>query len=160
VGGGGQRGHLGDQADDLLVPGLGVEDVLGVQVERGEGGYRGYEHPHGVGVVVEALQEAFADVLVDEGVERDLPLPHVELVGGRELAVEEQVGDLEERRVLGELLDRIPPVPEDARVTVEVGDRALTRRGGREGGIVEPDAGEELGEVRRRHTPVLQGDLE
>ena len=83
VGGGGQGGHLGDQPDDLLVAGLGVEDVLGVEVEGREGGHRRHQHAHRVGVVVEALEEALAYVLVDEGVEGDLALPHLELVGGR-----------------------------------------------------------------------------
>ena len=68
VGGGGQRGHLGDEADDLLVAGVGVEDVLGVEVERGQSGHRRDQHAHGVGVVVEALEEALAHVLVDERV--------------------------------------------------------------------------------------------
>ena len=51
-----------------LFAGLGVEDVLGVEVEGGQGGHRRDQHPHRVGVVVEALEEALAYVLVDEGV--------------------------------------------------------------------------------------------
>ncbi len=160
VGGGGQRGHLGDQADDLLVAGLGVEDVLGVEVEGRERGHGRYEHAHRVGVVVEPLQEALAHVLVDEGVEGDLPFPHLELGLGGELTVEQEVGHLQEGGVLGQLLDGIPPVAEDPGIAVEVGDGALTGGGGRQTRIVEPDAGEQLREVRRRHPAVFQRDLE
>jgi hypothetical protein len=55
--------------------------------------------------------------------------PLLELLGGRQLTVQQQVGDLEEGRVLGELLDRVAPVLEDAGVTVDVGDRAAAGRG-------------------------------
>ena len=127
VGGGGQRRHLGDQADDLLVAGLGVEDVLGVEVEGRQRGDRRDQHPHRVGVVVEALEEALAHVLVDERVVGDLVAPRLELRRGRQLAVEEQVGDLEVGRLLGQLLDRVAAVAQDAGVAVEVGDRRSRR---------------------------------
>ena len=60
VGGGGQRGHLGDQPDDLLVAGLDVEDVFGVEVEGGQRGDGRDQHAHRVGVVVESLEEALS----------------------------------------------------------------------------------------------------
>ena len=80
VRGGGQRRHLGDQTDDLLVPGLRIEDVLGVEVEGRQRGDGRDEHAHGMGVVVEALEEALADVLVDERVVRDVVAPFGELL--------------------------------------------------------------------------------
>ena len=46
----------------------------------------------------------------------------------RELAVDEQVGDLEVGGLLGELLDRVAAVAEDPRVAVDVGDRGAARR--------------------------------
>ena len=104
-----KRRHLGDEPGDLLAPRLRVEDVLGVQVEGRQRRHRGYEHPHRMGVVVEALQEPLADVLVNERVVRDLVAPLLELGLGRELAVEQQVGDLEVCRGLGQLLDRDSP---------------------------------------------------
>ena len=55
------------------------------------------------------------DVLVHERVDRDLVRPLVELRLRRQLAVDEQVGDLEVGRLLGELLDRIAAVLEDPR---------------------------------------------
>ena len=115
VGGGGQGRHLGDQPDDLLVARLGVEDVLGVEVEGREGGDGGDEHPHRVGVVVEALEEPLADVLVDERVVRDLVAPGLELGSRRQLAVQQEVGHLQVGRALGQLLDRVAAVAQDAR---------------------------------------------
>ena len=108
-------GHLGDQPDDLLVAGLDVEDVLGIEVEGRQSGDGRHQHPHRVGVVVEALEESLAYVLVDEGVEGHLALPGIELFGGRQVAVQEQVRHLEVGGLLGQLLDRVAPVAEDAR---------------------------------------------
>ena len=46
-----------------------------------------------------------------------------------ELAVQEEVGHLQVGRVLGQLLDRVAPVAQDARFAVEVGDGALAGGG-------------------------------
>ena len=130
VGEGGQGRHLGDQADRRHVALLLVFDVLGVGVERGERADPGEQHPHRVGVVAEALEELL-EVLVDEGVVGDVVDPAVELRAGRQLAEDQQVGDLEEGGALAELLDRVAAVFEDARVAVDVGDRGAA--GGRVG---------------------------
>ena len=53
----------------------------------------------------------------------------LELRRGRQLAVEQQVGDLEEVRLLGQLLDRVAAVEQLALVAVDVGDRALAGAG-------------------------------
>ena len=53
----------------------------------------------------------------------------VQLVGGGQLAVDQQVAGLDERRVLGQLVDRVAAVAQDAGVTVDVGDRRRARRG-------------------------------
>ncbi len=106
VGGGGQGGHLGDEPDDLATAGLGVEDLLGVEIERRERRHRGDEHPHGMGVVVEPLEEPLSYVLVDVGVLGDLVSPSVEFASRGQLPVEQQVGDLEVVGVLGQLVDR------------------------------------------------------
>ena len=144
VRGGRQRRHLGDQADDLLVAGLGVEDVLGVEIEGGQGGDGRDEHPHGMGVVVEALEEALADVLVDERVVGDVVPPGGELLLVGQLAVEEEVRHLEVGRALGQLLNGVAAVAQDPRIAVEVGDGALAGRRRHEAGIEEPDPGQEL----------------
>jgi hypothetical protein len=48
-----------------------------------------------VGVVVEAIHEPLAEVLVDVGVVPDLVGPALELVNGRQLAMDEQVRHLQ-----------------------------------------------------------------
>jgi hypothetical protein len=53
-----------------------------------------------VGVVVEPVDELL-DVLVDERVVGDLVRPRPELLRRRQLAVQQQVGDLEEAGALG-----------------------------------------------------------
>ena len=145
---GGQRGHLGDEPQDLLVAVLDVEDVLGLGVVRRQRGDTRQEHAHGVGVVVEALHEALADVVVEEGVVDDVEGPLVELGLVRQLAVEQQVGHLEVGRVLGQLLDGVAAVAQDAGVAVEVGDGRRAGRGREEGGVVEPQVGIELAQRR------------
>ena len=47
------------------------------------------------------------------------------LRGGRQFAVEQQVAGLEEVAVLGELVDRIAAIEQDARVAVDIGDLAI-----------------------------------
>ena len=54
----------------------------------------------------------------------------------RQLAVDEQVGDLEVRRLLGELVDRVAAVLEDPLVAVEVRDRRAAGRGVHERRVV------------------------
>jgi hypothetical protein len=147
VGEGRQRRHLGDHPDRRHVALLGVVDVLRVGVEGGERPDGGEQHPHRVGVVAEALDELL-DVLVHEGVVGDVVDPPFELLLGGELAEDEQVGHLEIGRLLAQLLDRNPPVLEDPRLAVDVGDRRA--------------AGSRVGERRvvGHQAEVLVGDLD
>jgi hypothetical protein len=119
-------------------------DVLGVEVEGGQRGDRGHQHPHGVRVVVEPLQEPLADVLVDERVVRDVVGPRFQLLLAGQLAVDQQVRHLDVGRLLGQLLDGVAPVAQDARVAVDLGDAAGAERRGAEGRVVEPDVREQL----------------
>ncbi len=154
----GDRRGLGDQPQDLLVAALGVEDLLRVGVERAERGDRRDEHPHRMGVVVEPVDEPLAHVLVDERVVGDVEAPLVELGLVRQIAVDEEVGDLEERRVLGELLDRVPAVAQDAVVAVEVRDRRLARSRRQVRRVVHEQVGVELPDRRRREHTVGDRD--
>jgi hypothetical protein len=79
VGAGRERRHLRDQTDDLPI-GVRVVDVLGLGVERRQRRDRRDQHAHGVGVVVEALHEPLAHVLVDERVVDDVVAPLLELL--------------------------------------------------------------------------------
>ncbi len=109
--------------------------MLGVGIEGREGADAGEQHSHRVGVVAEALEELL-EILVDEGVVGDVVDPAIELGPGRQLAEDQQVGDLEEGRLFAELLDRVAAVFEDAGVAVDVGDRGAAGGGVGEGRVV------------------------
>ena len=137
---GAQRRHLRDHPHDLHVAVVGVGDVARVGVERREGADGGHQHPHRVGVVAEALHERL-HVLVDERVVGDLVHPRVVLGLGRQRAVVEEVGHLEEVRLLGQLLDGVAAVLEDPLLAVDVGDGAAARGGVDEAGVVDGQPG-------------------
>ena len=137
---GAQGRHLRDHADDLHLPVVGVLDHPGLGVERREGPHRRHQHPHRVRVVAEALHEAL-HVLVDERVVGDVMDPLLVLHLRGERAVDEEVGDLEERRALGELLDGVPAVLQDALVTIDVGHGGAAGGGVDEAGVVDGQSG-------------------
>ncbi len=96
--------------------------------------------------------------------ERDLLDPAVELGRRRQLAEEEQIRHLEERPVLGQLLDRVAPVAQDALVAVDEGDAAPARRRVLERRVVGHQAevglgGLDLPQVHGADGAVLDGDL-
>ena len=97
------------------------------------------DHRHRVGVAAEAAEEV-RHLLVQHGVVGDAALEVLELGGGRQLAVEQQVGDLEEVRLLGQLLDRVAAVEQLALVAVDVGDGALAGAGRGIAGVEGEDA--------------------
>ena len=132
----------------------GIVDLLGLGVEGAEGRQRRHEHSHRMGVVVEPVHEALAHVLVNERVVGDLVGPRRQLLLIGQLAVEQQIGDLEVGGVVGELLDRIAAVAEDAGVAVEVGDLRFTRGRRQECRVVHEQVRVELAERRRREDPV------
>src|SRR5918994_3467965 len=129
----GKRGkgrHLGDKTHRRNVALVLIVDIFGLGVEGGEGADGSLQHPHRVRVVTEAVHEVL-DVLVDVGVMGDLIGPLIELVLGWEPAVDEQIGHLEVRRMLAELLDGDAPMLQDPLLPINVGDGApATRRVG------------------------------
>ena len=76
-------------------------------------------------VVIEAFEEPLAHVLVYERVEGDLLDPLLGLLGSRQLAMEQEIRDLEIGRLLCQLLDRIAAVLEDSVVAVHISDCAF-----------------------------------
>ena len=160
---GGDGRDFGDEAVNLLPAAGGVLDVLGFGVEGRERGDHRLEHPHRVRAVVEAVQNLL-DVLVDEGVVRDVPLPLLQLLGGREFAVQQQVCDFEVVALFGELFDGVASVFEYAAVAVNVGDGALARGSVHERRVVghQPEvlfAGLDLAQVHRADGSVFDGDF-
>ncbi len=133
------RRELGDHAvrENLAVP--VVVDVGRVVVEGRERSDDRRDHRHRVRVVVEPAIEP-EDPLVQHRVARDRGRERLELLAARQFAFLQQVRDLEEARVLGQLLDRVAAVEQDARVAVDVGDGARRRRGRHEAGVVGEDA--------------------
>ena len=159
----GQGRHLREQPDDLGHADLLVVDLVGVRVEGRQRADRGDEHPHRVRVVAEALHEVL-DVLVHEGVDRDLVDPLLQLRLRRQVPVDDQVGDLEVGRVLAQLLDRVAAVLQDPGVAVDVGDRAAAGGGVHVGGVVDhqPEVvrvGLDLSQVHPANRAVLDRQL-
>src|ERR1035438_5467997 len=157
------RGHLRDEPDDVVVARLRVENLLGVRVERRKRADGREQHPHRVGVVPEALHELL-DVLVEVRVHRDVLSEVLQLGCRRELALQKEPRDLEERRLLGQLLDRVTPVFEDPLVAVDERDRRLARRRIRERRVVGHEAevvliGLDPAQVEGANRPVLDGQL-
>src|SRR5690606_12309176 len=117
----GDRGYLGQQPDGGDLHLLRVERVEAVLVEGGQRADRRRQDGHRVGLPGEPVEEP-PQVLVQHGVDPDLVREVGQLRGGRQFAVDEQVRDLQEGRVLGQLLDRVAAVAQDARVTVDESD--------------------------------------
>src|SRR5262249_11457949 len=121
------------------------------------------EHAHRMRIVVEAAHESLY-VFMDPGVVRDLPCPLLEGLLRRQLAAEQEVGDLEKRRPLRELLDGIASIPEDASVPVDERDGAACRGRVHERGVVgeEPEvirSALELSKLHRADGPVSDRDV-
>src|SRR5712691_8421307 len=76
---------------------------------------------------MEAVQELL-DALVDEGVMGDVVGPLLQLPSGGQLAAQDQVGSLQIIALLGQLLDWIAAVAQDAGVAINESDAALAQR--------------------------------
>ena len=74
----------------------------------------------------EAVEEPL-QVLVQQRVPLDLVGELLQLLLGGQLAVDQQIADLDEVGLLCQLLDRVAAVAQDAGVAVDVGDGALGR---------------------------------
>ena len=81
------------------------------------------EHRHRVAVLREPVEEP-GQRIGDALERRDLGPPARALGGSRQFAVQDQPGDVEIAMALGELLDGVAAVTEDALVAVDVGDPA------------------------------------
>ena len=114
VGPGGDGRHLGDQPEGRDLALARIVDVEVVVVEGGQRPDHAAEDRHRMGVAAEAVEEA-PQLLVHHGVVGDVLAEFGELGAGRQLAFQQQVGDLDEVRLLGQLLDRVAAVQQDAR---------------------------------------------
>ena len=158
-----QRGRLRDQTEHLVAARLLVENPLGIGVERRQRADGADEHAHRMGVVVKAVDELL-DVLVDDRVVRDVIHPGVELRGAGQLPLQQEERRLEEGALLGELLDRIAAIAQDALIAVDETDRAAAGGGIHERRIVahQPEivgGGFDLTQVSGPNRPILNGKL-
>jgi hypothetical protein len=142
------RRQLAHQPQHRQLELLRVGRVERILVVRRERGHRGGQHRHRVRVAREPVEEAL-EVLVQQRVPLELVGELAQLGLGRQLAVQQQVADLGEAGVLGQLVDRVAPVAEDAGVTVDVGDLGRTARGVDEPRVVGDQAtlGQQPGDV-------------
>src|SRR5712692_325150 len=76
---------------------------------------------------MEAVQELL-DALVDEGVMGDVIGPLVQLRSAGQVAAQDQVGSLQIIALLGQLLDWIAAVAQDADVAIDESDAAVAQR--------------------------------
>ena len=141
-----------------------------VVIEGRERADRADHHRHRMRVAPETLEEP-AHLLVHHGVARDAVVEVGLLRGGRQLAIEQQVAGLQEIAVLGELLDRVAAIEQDALVAVDIGDLRFAACGRGKAGVVGEHArlGVELADVDDRRTdgpivdrerPVLVADVD
>ncbi|MPN20024.1 hypothetical protein SDC9_167400 [bioreactor metagenome] len=127
---GGQRRHLGDQPFGGLLDRLrGVGDR--VETVGGQHHQAAGQHRHRVRAAREHLEE-LPHPFVHHGLAADPVFPGGQLGGGRQLAIDHQIGGLQEGRLLGQLLDRIPAVAQDSGVPVDIGDGRHRRSGVRQ----------------------------
>ena len=125
----GNRRHLGNQAHRRQPALLRVLQVQRVVIETGQRAEHAGQHRHRVRVVAEALQELL-EGLVQHRVVGDFVLEPGEPGLVRKLTVHQQVGNLEEAGLLGQLLDRVAAVQQYAGVAIDVGDRRLAAGSG------------------------------
>ena len=131
--------HLGDHPDRRHLALPGVVDVGRVVVEGRHRPHDAADHRHRMRVPPEAAEE-IRHLLVQHGVVGDAGFEILHLLRGRQFAVEQEIGDLEEMRLRGQLLDGISAVEQLALVAINIGDRALAGPGGGIAGIEGEDA--------------------
>jgi hypothetical protein len=118
----GSKGRqLRKQTDGRDLDLCGIEGIQRILVEGRQRRHRRRQHGHRVRIAREAVEEV-AEILVQHRVHADLVLERAELILGRKLAVDQQEGGLEEARLLGQLLDRVTAVAQDAGIAIDVGD--------------------------------------
>jgi len=80
-------------------------------------------------------------VLMQQAVHREALLEGIDLIGVGQLTVDQQIADVGESRLLGDLFDRVAAIPQDPLLAVDEGDRALARTGVAVPGIERDGAG-------------------
>ena len=134
------RRHLRDHADRGDHALVGIMDVGGVVIEGRHRPDAAAHHRHRMRVAAEAGEEP-RHLLVHHRVPGDAVFEVLLLLRRRQLAVEKQVGDLQEGLLLRQLVDRIAAIEKDALVAVDEGDGGGAGGGGGETRVVGEAAG-------------------
>src|SRR5690554_5257068 len=113
--------HLGDQAMAGNLALLRISHIHLVVVERRQCTHNAAHNGHGVRITAEAVEEV-AHLVVQHGVVFDGVVELLVLFSARQFTVQEQVADLEEVGMLGQLVDWVTPVQQDAFGTIDIGD--------------------------------------
>jgi len=112
-----------------------VGDVDAVVIEGAQCADRADHHRHRVGIPAEALEEAL-ELLVDHAVVHDQIPEAGQFRGRRQLAVEQEIADIEEIGVRRKVFDRVTAVQEDACLAIDVRDRRIAAGGRHEARVV------------------------
>ncbi len=99
---------------------LRIGDVGAVVVEGAQCANDAAHDRHRVRIAAKAVVEHL-ELLVHHRMVVDRVFEIVELVPGRQFAVEQQIGDLHEARLFGELVNRITAMEQHALVAVDKG---------------------------------------
>jgi hypothetical protein len=98
-----------------------IVDVGAVVIEGRERADDAAHDRHRMRIAAEAPVE-IGDLLVQHGVPRERVVEDLELVLGRQVAVQQQVANLRKGRMLRPLLDPVAAVQQDALIAVDEGD--------------------------------------
>jgi len=120
---------------------LRVIDVQRVVIEGGQGTDHAAHDGHRVGIAAETVEEGL-QLLMNHGVVLDGADELGLFFLARQFAIEQQVAGFQVVRLLGELLDGVAAVQQDALIAVDIGDLLLARGGRHEARIKgEPTRG-------------------
>lgn len=108
-------------------------------------------------IVAEVLQ-IFNHIFVDKGMSHDAGIPRFQLGSRWKVAVDEEVGNFKERRILGQILDIISAIPQNPLIAVDVADCGFTDSSVQVARIVHTQAN--LGQKRRFDSVVLDQELD
>jgi hypothetical protein len=114
--------YLREQTSDVVVGVAGGVEAIWV-VSRKRAHHRRQDR-HGVTGCREAVEEA-THILVDDAVVREQLREFLEGLPGRQLAVNEEVGNFGKSGFFRELLDWYAAIAKDSLLTIKVGDGAL-----------------------------------
>ncbi len=128
---------------------VGAVDVFGVGVKRAKRCGGRHEHAHRVGVVVKAVNKAFAHVFVNHRVVGYVVHPLFVLRIGGQFAVEQQVCHFEEVGLFGKLFDGVAAVAQHASIAVKIRDGRFACSSRQKRGVVHAQFRVEFAQGRR-----------